>query len=176
MFKNKSNRFLFIVSAAMLTLSAISGYAMARTTASPLREQAQETVARGCERTDVYNFTVCGKSVTQVSKISGELVGLTKQELAEKLTDGRVTSFSANAVTVTHDVRQYCGEHYLLIYEEGGLFIKQNTGYTKELETVTALGAPVKALRTSELNRLKKGIVFSTLSAAKKYASDDIYN
>ena len=176
MFKNKSNRILLVGTALMLSVSAVSGYAMARTTASPLREEAQETVARGCERTDVYNYTVCGKSVTQVTKISGEFVGLNKQELAEKLTDGRVTSFSANAVTVTHDVRQYCSEHYLLIYEEGELFIRQNTGYTEELETVTALGAPVKALRTSVLKRLEEGIVFSTLSAAKRYATDDIYN
>ena len=38
MFKNKSNKILFIIAVSMISVSTVTGYVMAKTSASPLKE------------------------------------------------------------------------------------------------------------------------------------------
>lgn len=175
MFKNKTSRTILIIAAAMILVSSIGGYALARTTASPLKTDDVKVIKKDCIRTDVYNYTVCGKSIVSESEVSSELIGASRAELGEKLGNCRVTAFSPEKITVTHDIRQYCPEHFILLYEDGELLIKQNKSREDALETVTALGAPVHPLKTSVLQKLKKGIVFSSNAAARNYATKDIY-
>ena len=62
MFKNKSNKILFIIAVSMISVSTVTGYVMAKTSASPLKEEEQVKISSNCEVTHVYNYTTCGES------------------------------------------------------------------------------------------------------------------
>ena len=175
MFKNKSNKILFIVAVSMITVSTVSGYVMAKTSVSPFKEEVEEKVSQNCEITHVYNFTTCGESEEDVIMADRSQVGLTKSELAKTIDDGRITYFSSDEVTVTHDIRQYCNKHFILQYENDALYIKVNEDYDAELETQLDLGKLRAPLKTATLEKLKTGIVFSDINEAKKYASQKVY-
>ena len=46
----------------------------------------------------------------------------------------------------------------------------------EKLETEVVLGKLKGTIKTSKLNRLKDGMVFSTLNEAKRYAVDGLYD
>lgn len=175
MFKNKSNKILFIVAISMVTVSTVTGYVMAKTSASPLKEEEQIKVSQNCEITHVYNFTTCGESEENVVMADSTQIGLTKSEFANILSDGRVTKFAQDKVTVTHDIRQYCHKHFILCYEGDTLYIKVNKNNDEELETEMVLGKLMGTVKTSKLKKLKSGMVFSSLGEAKDYAVEGIY-
>ena len=176
MFKNKSNKILFIIAVSMISVSTVTGYVMAKTSASPLKEEEQVKISSNCEVTHVYNYTTCGESEQSVVMADSTQIGLTKSEFADTIPDGRVTDFSEDKVTVTHDIRQYCHKHYILIYEGDTLYIKANKNNDEKLETEVVLGKLKGTIKISKLNRLKDGMVFSTLNEAKRYAVDGLYD
>jgi len=63
-----------------------------------------------------------------------------------------------------------------LIYEGDTLYIKANKNNDEKLETEVVLGKLKGTIKTSKLNRLKDGMVFSTLNEAKRYAVDGLYD
>lgn len=65
----------------------------------------------------------CGHTITDKAEIPGEMVNLTKDEIIKKYVNWNVDSFTKDEVILTKDMDSFCGEHYLVIEEEGRVLI-----------------------------------------------------
>lgn len=61
----------------------------------------------------------CGHSITEKSEMPGEMVNLTKEEIEAKYPGWKLEEFSKEEVLLSKELDSFCGEHYLLIEEEG---------------------------------------------------------
>lgn len=64
-------------------------------------------------------YTDCGHEVSRRATIPEEMVNLTKYEIAEKYPNWILEGFSKEEIILTKEVDSFCGEHYLLIEENG---------------------------------------------------------
>ena len=61
----------------------------------------------------------CGHEVKRRATIPEEMVNLTKYEIAEIYPNWILEGFSKDEIILTKEVDSFCGEHYLLIEENG---------------------------------------------------------
>lgn len=64
-------------------------------------------------------YTDCGHEVSSRATIPEEMVNLTKEEIAEKYSNWEIEEFSKEQIILSKKVDSFCGEHYLLIEENG---------------------------------------------------------
>lgn len=64
-------------------------------------------------------YTDCKHSSTEKVNIPTEMVNLTKDELAEKYKGWAIDEFNKNEVILSKEVASFCGEHFLVIEEQG---------------------------------------------------------
>ena len=64
-------------------------------------------------------YTDCGHTITDTAEIPDEMVNLTEKELAEKYSSWTMEKFSKEEIILSKELDSFCGEHYLLIEEEG---------------------------------------------------------
>lgn len=61
----------------------------------------------------------CEHSKIEKINLPEEMVNLTKEELAKKYNTWEIEEFGKNEVIISKEVASFCGEHFLVIEEEG---------------------------------------------------------
>ena len=61
----------------------------------------------------------CGHIIKDSAEVPEEMVNLTEEQVKEKYPSWTLDYFSKEEVTLSKELESYCGEHYLLIEEEG---------------------------------------------------------
>ena len=61
----------------------------------------------------------CGHTIVDKAEIPGEMVNLTKEELASRYASWVISDFSKDEVVLFRELESFCGEHYLMIEEDG---------------------------------------------------------
>lgn len=64
-------------------------------------------------------YTDCGHEISSRAGIPEEMVNLTKEEIIEKYPNWKLEVFSKEQIVLSKEVNSFCGEHYLLIEENG---------------------------------------------------------
>lgn len=64
-------------------------------------------------------YADCGHTMADSAEIPGEMVNLTKEEFAEHYSGWDIEQFSKDEVVISKNMESFCGEHYLLIAEDG---------------------------------------------------------
>lgn len=176
MFKNKSNRFVVYLAVLMLVFSAGAGFFASKLSSTVLAEKEKDKTQSGVKVIDIYIYTVCGEKKQSTREYSAKYEGLTKDDFKKYSgEDGRVTDFSSSRVVITHCLRQYCREHYILFLENEKLVVKRYSEKPGELLTVKDLGSPLYTLSEDTQKRLKKGVVFSALKDAESFSKKQLY-
>ena len=65
------------------------------------------------------NYTDCGHTIISSAEIPEEMVNMTKSELADEYSSWSVEKFTKEEVILSRDCDSFCGEHYLILEEEG---------------------------------------------------------
>lgn len=65
------------------------------------------------------NYTDCGHTISNTAEIPSEMVNLTKEELSKRYANWKIENFSKDEVVLSKDLASFCGEHYIVIEEEG---------------------------------------------------------
>lgn len=65
------------------------------------------------------HYKDCDHVITDTAEIPEEMVNLTKEELAERYSSWTIEEFSKDQVVFLRESDSFCGEHYLVIEEEG---------------------------------------------------------
>lgn len=82
----------------------------------------------------------CNHAKTEKKAISSEMVNLGKEEFIKKYPNFEVEEFSKEKVSLKTEVDSFCGEHYLLIAEEGNVNIyRLDEEGSKNLEQTTEI-------------------------------------
>lgn len=134
---------IFIV--ALITLFFASAYIIANYGMKP--EGNKETnVIETSKKNTIFNETVsvnaeeekttpnttltlkkyyadCGHWITTSAKIPSEMVNLTESELISKYPTWNLEKFSKEEIILTGETDSFCGEHYLVTYENGKVVI-----------------------------------------------------
>ena len=61
----------------------------------------------------------CGHSKAETATLPEEMVNLNKEELSEKYKTWNIEKFAKEEVILSKEVESFCGEHFLVIEEEG---------------------------------------------------------
>lgn len=64
-------------------------------------------------------YTDCGHEISSRAGIPEEMVNLTKEEIIENYPNWKLEVFSKEQIVLSKEVNSFCGEHYLLIEENG---------------------------------------------------------
>lgn len=64
-------------------------------------------------------YTDCKHSSIEEINIPTNMVNLTKEELAEQYKSWKIEKFAKDKVTMCKEVASFCGEHFLVIEEQG---------------------------------------------------------
>lgn len=68
-------------------------------------------------------YTDCGHTIADSAEMPGEMVNLNKEELASHYEGWDVEQFTKEEVIISKNMESFCGEHYLLIAEEGNVVL-----------------------------------------------------
>ncbi len=102
-------------------------------------------------------YSDCEHITQDESEIPEEMVNLTENELKENYKEWKVEEFSKDKVVLSKEVLGFCGEHYLLIEEEGKVKIYSlDAEGNKTLEEETEIA--VEYLPETDKIILKNGI------------------
>ena len=66
-------------------------------------------------------YAKCGHTTSSRATMPEEMVNLTKEEIAEKYPNWEVEEFSKDQIVLLKNADSFCGEHYLLIEEDGNI-------------------------------------------------------
>lgn len=116
------------------------------------------------------HYTDCGHSITDTSEIPEEMVNLTESELKKKYSSWNIEKFSKEEIILSREANSFCGEHYLLIQEEGQVVIynidEQGNRNMKEATEIAyeflpetdkiILNNGIYVYSTEELNKIKE--------------------
>lgn len=61
----------------------------------------------------------CGHSKIERATLPEEMVNLTKEEISEKYKNWDIEKFTKDEVILTREVASFCGEHFLVLEEDG---------------------------------------------------------
>ena len=64
-------------------------------------------------------YTDCGHTIADSAEIPGEMVNLNKEEFSAHYSGWDIEQFSKDEVVISKNMESFCGEHYLLIAEDG---------------------------------------------------------
>lgn len=68
-------------------------------------------------------YTDCGHTIVSSAEIPEEMVNMTKSELEVAYSNWDIEKFTKEEVILSRKSDSFCGEHYLLIEEEGKVYI-----------------------------------------------------
>ena len=68
-------------------------------------------------------YTDCGHEISSRAVIPDEMVNLTKEDIVERYPNFKLDDFSKEQIVLSKEVDSFCGEHYLLIEENGEINI-----------------------------------------------------
>lgn len=69
------------------------------------------------------NYTDCGHTISETSEIPTEMINLNKEELSKKYSNWNIDSFKKDEVILSKKLDSFCGEHFLVIEEEGAVVV-----------------------------------------------------
>lgn len=115
-------------------------------------------------------YTDCGHTIINSAEIPEEMVNMTESELKDGYSGWNVEKFTKEEVILSREVNSFCGEHYLVIAEEGqvivysldesgGRSIKEVTDIAFEFLPETdkiILGNGIYVYGTEELNKIRE--------------------
>ncbi len=82
----------------------------------------------------------CNHTIIDSAEIPEEMVNLTEEELKDNYSGWEVEKFTKEEVILSKKLNSFCGEHYLLIEEEGKVLIyKLDERGNKELKETTEI-------------------------------------
>lgn len=115
-------------------------------------------------------YTDCGHTIINNAEIPEEMVNLTKQEVEKGYPNWKIEKFEKEEIILSKELNSFCGEHYLIIEEEGRVLIysldeagnktlKENTDiatqYLPETDRII-LQNGIYVYGTEELSRIKE--------------------
>lgn len=115
-------------------------------------------------------YSDCGHTITDNAEMPEDMVNLTEEELKNKYSNWKIEEFSKEKVVLSRESDSFCGEHYLIIEEEGNIVIyildeegnktlKENTEiaveYLPETDKII-LSNGIYVYGTEELNKIKE--------------------
>lgn len=68
-------------------------------------------------------YTDCGHEISSRATMPKEMVNLTKEEIEKKYPNWKLEEFGIDKIVLSKTVDSFCGEHYLLIEENGNINI-----------------------------------------------------
>lgn len=68
-------------------------------------------------------YTDCGHTIINSAEIPEEMVNLNKQEVEKGYPNWEIEKFEKEEVILSKELNSFCGEHYLIIEEEGRVLI-----------------------------------------------------
>lgn len=68
-------------------------------------------------------YTDCGHTIINNAEIPEEMVNLNKQEVEKGYPNWKIEKFEKEEVILSKELNSFCGEHYLMIEEEGKILI-----------------------------------------------------
>lgn len=68
-------------------------------------------------------YTDCGHTIINNAEIPEEMVNLNKQEVEKGYPNWKIEKFEKEEVILSKELNSFCGEHYLIIEEEGRVLI-----------------------------------------------------
>ena len=115
-------------------------------------------------------YTDCGHTIISNAEIPEEMVNMTEEELKKAYSSWNVEKFTKEEVILSRETDSFCGEHYLVIAEEGkvmiytldeqgGRLVKEETEiafeYLPETDKII-LNNGIYVYGTEELNKIKE--------------------
>ncbi len=178
----KAKRLLWLFcSATIILLAGVVGYMAALRTPSTLQKpQAAGAAGEGdktvlnCKIVKQYQYLLCGHEMEESENIGRDLVGLTKAEIASKVSGFKLSSFSPTEVVFTKRLNQYCPEHYILRLHGNKLDLTRNVQYTEQMETLYVYTIDTSDLDAELLEILTHGKVFPSRNEAEEYTENEL--
>ena len=68
-------------------------------------------------------YADCGHQITSSAEIPNEMVNLTRAELELKYPTWNLEEFTKDEIVLSRETDSFCGEHYLIAYENGKVVI-----------------------------------------------------
>ena len=117
------------------------------------------------------HYNECGHILADKAEIPPEMVNLTKEELEGKYASWKLENFTKDEVTFSKNVDSFCGEHYLVIEEEGEVLVYalDETG-NKVLQSTTEIA--YEYLPETDKIILKNGIYVYGVDELNKIRED----
>lgn len=170
---------VWIIFLPVMIIAAAAGYFLARNAPTILKEDDAEKAATAGEYVVLsakyemtYRYTMCGHEIAEAGDIAS-IVGLTKNELSQKLDGFVIQSFSADRIKVQKTLNCYCPKHYLLKIEGGELALLQNKEKTDQYVCIWKKNTV--GIKDSDKKILTAGKVFSNREEAEKFAREVAY-
>lgn len=68
-------------------------------------------------------YSDCGHTIVNSAEIPEEMVNMTEEEVRKAYSNWDLEKFTKEEIILSKELESFCGEHYLLIEEEGRVFL-----------------------------------------------------